>query len=32
LHEKGQVGYAWRFGSLGELADAVEKELEGKAD
>jgi 2-haloalkanoic acid dehalogenase type II len=32
LHEKGQVGYGWRFGSLGELADAVEKELEGKAD
>jgi len=25
LHEKSEVGYAWRFGSLGELADEVEK-------
>jgi len=26
LHERGEVGYGWRFGTLGELADEVEKE------
>ena len=31
LHEKGAVGYGWRFGSLGEMADAVEAEAEAPA-
>jgi len=26
VHKKGEVGYGWRFGSLGEMADAVERE------
>ena len=32
LHEKGEVGYAWRVGTLGEFADLVEEafEKEGK--
>ncbi len=33
LHEGGKVGYGWRFGSLGEMADAVEleaRERDGK--
>ncbi|KIW97092.1 haloacid dehalogenase, type II [Cladophialophora bantiana CBS 173.52] len=32
IHERGEVGYGWRFGTLGELADEVEKERseEGK--
>lgn len=24
LHEKGEVGYAWRVSTLGEFADLVE--------
>ena len=31
LHEKGLVGYGWRFGSLGEMADAVEAEAEAES-
>ncbi len=32
LHEKGEVGYAWRVSTLGEFADLVEEafEKEGK--
>ncbi|KAK5944946.1 hypothetical protein PMZ80_002149 [Knufia obscura] len=30
LHERGDVGYGWRFPTLGALADAVEKEWEEK--
>ncbi|OAP57094.1 haloacid dehalogenase, type II [Fonsecaea erecta] len=26
IHERGEVGYGWRFGTLGELADEVERE------
>ena len=26
LHERGEVGYGWRFATLGELADEVERE------
>lgn len=26
FHERGEVGYGWRFDSLGEFADAVERE------
>lgn len=26
LHQEGKVGYGWRFGTLGEFADAVEEE------
>jgi FMN phosphatase YigB (HAD superfamily) len=26
LHRKGEVGYGWRFATLGEMADAVEAE------
>lgn len=26
LHERGEVGYGWRFRTLGELADEVERE------
>jgi 2-haloalkanoic acid dehalogenase type II len=29
LHERGEVGYGWRFSTLGELADEVEREKEG---
>lgn len=28
LHRGNKVGYGWRFGTLGEFADAVEKEAE----
>lgn len=28
LHENGEVGYGWRFDTLGDFADAVEKEWE----
>jgi len=28
LHERGEVGYGWRFATLGEFADAVEREWE----
>ena len=30
LHEKGEVGYGWRFGTLGEFADEVEKQWSEK--
>ena len=30
LHEKGMVGYGWRFETLGELANEVERAFEGK--
>jgi 2-haloalkanoic acid dehalogenase type II len=31
LHEEGKIGYGWRFATLGELADEVEREeREGK--
>jgi len=30
LHERGEVGYGWRFASLGEMADAVEREAAEK--
>lgn len=33
LHQRGEVGYGWRFATLGEMADAVESEArdrEGK--
>jgi hypothetical protein len=26
LHERDEVGYGWRFRTLGELADEVERE------
>ncbi|EXJ83931.1 hypothetical protein A1O1_07560 [Capronia coronata CBS 617.96] len=32
VHENGEVGYGWRFGSLGDFADMVEKELQGEKD
>lgn len=28
VHRQGKVGYGWRFNTLGEFADAVEKEAE----
>jgi len=31
IHDRQEVGYGWRFGTLGELADEVEKQrAEGK--
>lgn len=30
LHDNEEVGYGWRFSTLGEFADAVEKEWAGK--
>jgi 2-haloalkanoic acid dehalogenase type II len=29
LHDRGEVGYGWRFSTLGELADEVEREKRG---
>lgn len=32
VHDKGEVGYGWRFASLGEFADEVEKQIREDGD
>ena len=32
LHEEGKLGYGWRFDTLKDFADAVEKEIEEKGE
>jgi hypothetical protein len=30
MHDEGEVGYGWRFATLGEFADEVERQWEGR--